>query len=153
MKKIILIVLAMLIAYSVYYAFNKNLVKFSTPTPTEVNKEKVIPTNPTTLIPTIAKENIIEEIKKGFATKYKKPNNSFVLSISMYDATHAKGSISFKDEMGGGLWFGAKVDEAWKLVWDGNGIIDCEIVNKYDFPVDMIPGCVDTKNGDKFIQR
>jgi hypothetical protein len=40
------------------------------------------------------------------------------------------------------MWFAALVDGEWRIVWDGNGVIDCPSVDPYpDFPASMIPAC------------
>jgi len=40
------------------------------------------------------------------------------------------------------MWFAAKVGEIWKLVWDGNGQLNCSDIALYPlFPKDLIPEC------------
>jgi phenylpyruvate tautomerase PptA (4-oxalocrotonate tautomerase family) len=44
---------------------------------------------------------------------------------------------------GGGVWFAALISGEWRIVWDGNGIIDCASLESYsDYPVSLIPSCV-----------
>jgi hypothetical protein len=51
------------------------------------------------------------------------------------------------------MWFAAKVNGIWKLVWDGNGQINCSDIAAYPaFPTDMIPECWDTTT-NKVITR
>lgn len=93
------------------------------------------------------------EITNAFVQKYNRPADVFIIETKIDTGSFAKGTVNFKDEAGGGLWFAAKTDKGWELAFDGNGIISCEIVNKYNFPVGIISGCIDTQNNDKFIQR
>jgi hypothetical protein len=51
------------------------------------------------------------------------------------------------------MWFAAKVEGKWTLVYDGNGIILCSEVAPYpDFPKTMIPECWDGKT-NKIVVR
>ena len=67
--------------------------------------------------------------------------------MSKIDATHAWGTASFTGEMGGGWFLAYKNPDGWIIVDDGNGTISCETIAPYNFPVDMVPECVD-KNGN-----
>jgi hypothetical protein len=67
-------------------------------------------------------------------------------SISKIEGDYAQGGVSGAG--GGAMWFAAKVDGVWKLVWDGNGNIFCEDLKDYpNFPTDMIPECSDRTLG------
>lgn len=46
-----------------------------------------------------------------------------------------------RDTGGGGIFLAAKVNSEWKLVFDGNGQIECKIVKQYNFPSNMISDC------------
>jgi hypothetical protein len=71
-----------------------------------------------------------------------KAGDSFVITVSKIDGSYAKGTAS--DDGGGGMWFAAKVGDVWKLVWDGNGVIQCSDLSAYpSFPSSMIPECWD----------
>lgn len=73
------------------------------------------------------------------------------VTVSKIEGNYAKGMAS--EEGGGGLWFGAKVNGVWKLVFDGNGVISCEEISPYpDFPKDLIPSCWDMTT-DKLVTR
>lgn len=74
------------------------------------------------------------------------------VTVSKSTDTHMRGMVSFTPtkaqlEAGmqgdGGIFLAAKVDGQWKLVFDGNGVIDCKLVNQYNFPSDMISDCAD----------
>ncbi|MFZ5438077.1 MAG: hypothetical protein ACOZAK_03425 [Patescibacteria group bacterium] len=47
----------------------------------------------------------------------------------------------------GGIYFAAKTADGWQIAHNGVGLIYCEIVDKYNFPVGMIPKCYDAVTG------
>jgi len=96
-----------------------------------------------TLTPTIDEAAVLKfAIKKYIALKHSANENSFTITVSKVEGNYAQGGVS--DEGGGGMWFAAKEDGVWKLVWDGNGIILCTDLLLYpDFPSSMIPACYD----------
>lgn len=96
---------------------------------------------------------ILTAITEEFSKKYNKPLDAFSLTVDIERDNYAKGSVRFKGEMGGAIWFAAKTNGTWKLVSDGQGPMSCESANSYNFPKDLVPGCIDTKNGNIFMQR
>ena len=65
------------------------------------------------------------------------------MSVTKIEGNYAKGMVN--GQGGGGMWFAAKVNDIWQLVWDGNGIIQCsDLTNYSDFPKTMIPECYNT---------
>ncbi len=85
--------------------------------------------------------------------KYNKPVDSVVISVQADTGSFAKGTVNFKDENGGGVWFAAKTAKGWELAADGNGIVSCDAVNKYGFPADMVPQCLDVQHNNNLITR
>ena len=114
-------------------------------------KDEVIPITTTPVVtssaPSISEISKEESIKQAFAKKYNREIDEVNLNISKSDSTHVWGSVKFGDEIAGG-WFLAFKESTnnWIIVQDGNGVIMCEIVAPYNFPVSMVPECVD-KNG------
>lgn len=47
-----------------------------------------------------------------------------------------------RDFGSGGIFLAARVNGVWKLIFDGNGQIECSLVNPYGFPANMISDCV-----------
>jgi putative hemolysin len=80
--------------------------------------------------------------------------NEVDVVITKDTGIYAEGGITPKQEVaGGGYFFAAKTTTGWKIVASGNGIISCDSLKPYpDFPVDMIPECVDPVTGNP-VQR
>jgi hypothetical protein len=91
-------------------------------------------------------ESIIQQLSQ----KHSKPESNISIQVSNQTGGHAKGTVQFTDEMGGGLWFAAKTNNGWEVAFDGNGIVACDIVERYEFPREMIPNCV---NGEELVTR
>ncbi|MCL4367323.1 hypothetical protein M1563_04115 [Patescibacteria group bacterium] len=102
--------------------------------------------------PTPDQKTVLESVmKKSIALKHKSDESSLDVSVSTIEGDYAKGMVS--DSGGGGLWFAAFEDGVWKLVWDGNGIIECSTFDLYpNFPTSMIPECYDTQ-AQKLVKR
>jgi len=47
----------------------------------------------------------------------------------------------------GGIYFAAKTKEGWEVAYNGEGVVMCEPIEKYDFPVGMVPRCYDAVTG------
>ncbi len=89
------------------------------------------------------KSVLLYVIRKYIALKYNSSESDFTLTVSKIEGNFAQGGVS--DQGGGGMWFAAKEDGVWKLVWDGNGVIECSVFTLYPkFPTSMIPECYDT---------
>jgi hypothetical protein len=93
--------------------------------------------------PVVDEKSVLETvIKKYIASKHNSDENSLTITVSQINENYAKGGAT--QEGGGGMWFAAKKDGVWKLVWDGNGVILCSDLSLYpDFPANMIPECWD----------
>lgn len=89
-----------------------------------------------------------ELITAAFAEKYDRDASEVNVSISKNTGELAQGSISFAGEMGVGIFFAAKVEGEWIIIYDGHGTIPCADIEPYDFPTDMIPKCFDEETGD-----
>jgi len=92
-------------------------------------------------------------ILDAFTHKYARAKEDFKIQVLTETGNFAKGSVNYNNEHGGGLWFAVRHSGGWELVYEGNGIMPCNIANKYDLPVEMVPGCVETENGNAFVQR
>jgi len=110
---------------------------------------------PITPVPTIASKEVPmkDQIIQALSKKNSWDASRVEVNVITVEDNFAKGDVKFKDEMGGGLWFAAKVNGAWQIVYDGNGIITCDQLTNYqNFPKDLIPSCYD-KQKDTLLTR
>lgn len=90
-------------------------------------------------------------IKNALVAKHGSTANELNISVSKIEGGFASGGAS--GEGGGGMWFAAKVNGNWQLVWDGNGVILCKDLAAYpNFPVSMIPECYNEQT-NKSVKR
>ncbi len=91
--------------------------------------------------------NDSELIRQALFKKNNWPeNNSIAVTISFNDGRYAKGTVA--SQGGGGYVFAAKVNGAWQIVTDGNGVISCSALTAFpDYPTTLIPECYDQSTG------
>jgi hypothetical protein len=128
----------------------KDQTQKDTPVIIKSIKETSESTKPTKALEPVVETTTQQAVLEKISEKYGKPTDAYIVDVTTDNGTFAKGTVNEKEQVGGGIWFAAKTEKGWELAFDGNGIISCEIVNKYNFPKDIIPGCVD---GENFVQR
>lgn len=79
-------------------------------------------------------------------------NQTLTVAVSSEVGNYAKGTYN-EPAGGGGVWFAAKTSNGWELASAGNGIVSCDAANRYNFPKDLIPQCLDTQNGNQLLTR
>lgn len=88
-------------------------------------------------------ELIKTQIKEAIVEKRGEQARNLTITVAKIEGDYAQGGAS-EIGMGGGMWFAAKKGGQWQLVWDGNGIINCDELAGYpDFPNSIIPECYD----------
>jgi hypothetical protein len=144
MKNLIVIFLIMvaiaIVALGGYLIGNRGSIKISylpsSPTATAVATPTATPTvNETEAIKAAVKLGLIDEHGANAA--------NMVVTVSKIEGTNASGGAIEPGSVGGGMWLAAKVNDTWKLIWDGNGTISCQIIAPYNFPTSMVPECWD----------
>ncbi|MFA6307312.1 MAG: DUF333 domain-containing protein [Patescibacteria group bacterium] len=88
-------------------------------------------------------EDISDKIKQLFVKKYQKDQAEVRVTVNQQTKNYARGGVKFgRDGIGeGGIFLASKVNGEWQLVFDGNGMISCSLIEDYDFPASMIPDC------------
>lgn len=89
-------------------------------------------------------ENDIGSIRQAFADKYGKDPSEIQIYISHFNGDFARGGVKFAMKGGfgeGGIFLAYKEEGAWRLAFDGNGMISCVEMDKYNFPDDMAFDC------------
>lgn len=96
--------------------------------------------------------SVIETLKLLFAQKYERRVEDVNVTISQREGDYLTGGVKFAGELAGGYVLAAKVNGAWKIVFDGNGNYTCAAVDIVDFPSDLAPECWD-ENTMKAVDR
>lgn len=89
----------------------------------------------------------------AFSKKYSRAKENFKIEVLTETGNFAKGSVNTNNEHSGGLWFAVKQSGGWNLVYDGNGIMPCDIADTNNLPIELVPSCIDTQKDNLFIQR
>jgi hypothetical protein len=149
--KAIFVVLVLVIVAGAAYFLGKNGLSVSfnkaTSTPAASTPSTPLGTSSLTTLPTAQPTAtpddtaaLIAAVKAGLVAEHGQDAASMTITISKIEGDYAKGMAS--EQGGGGIWFAAKVNGTWKLVWDGNGQINCSSIAPYPaFPTSMIPEC------------
>ena len=89
-------------------------------------------------------EDINKEIKQLFIQKYNKAQDEVSITINQQTPNYARGGVKFgRDGIGeGGIFLATNTEGYWELVFDGNGMIPCSLLEGYDFPEVMVPDCL-----------
>lgn len=135
---------------TVYY---KGLPEFAKPQGVSVTstEQNTVPVPEPSSTPTIDEKLISEAIKTNLIKKYGSNASDMNVSVSEVDGEYAKGMVT--EQGGGGMWFAARLNGTWTLVWDGNGVITCDDISPFpEFPANLIPECWDASGG-KLITR
>lgn len=107
------------------------------------NKTSVSPS------PTANELSAKDQITQAISQKNNWDPSNVELNVTTIEGDFSKGDVKFKGEMGGGLWFAAKVNKRWQIVYDGNGIITCDQLTNYsNFPKDLIPNCFNKQTNE-----
>lgn len=134
-------------------SYNKNPVATTIETITQTPIPIVVATTASPSATQIADQNIsiISAVQAALVAEHGSDAQTLNVTISKIEGDYAQGGAS--GQGGGGMWFAAKVNGIWKLVWDGNGIIQCSDIAPYpSFPKDMISECWDTVT-QKIVKR
>lgn len=147
MKVFIIILFVLLVGVGGFYVGqNYKLVPTAKDTPALITQMPTPTQEPqmvTTVAPTIDETaTLIAAMKVAIVAKRGADAASLTYTVSKIEGNYAQGAAS--SGAGGGMWFAAKVNGTWNLVWDGNGTILCSDLTNYpNFPTDMIPECYD----------
>ncbi len=57
------------------------------------------------------------------------------------------GYVNVGEGESGGIYFAAKTASGWEVAYNGVGLVYCEIIDQYNFPVGMVPKCYDVSTG------
>jgi len=100
----------------------------------------------------------VEFVKAALAAKYPAGEmDAAEIEVVEETETHFSGVVKPVDDLngstGGGYVFATKTETGnWIIVADGQGSINCDDANLYEFPTSMIAECLDENTGE-IIQR
>lgn len=110
-----------------------NVTKTSTKTTTQTVTQTTTPV-------ATATKSASDLISAAIAAKYSQPVTS--LTISKQSENAAYGDFSFSNE--GGFFVAVKVGSDWKIIADGNGTIECSVLDANNVPASVVSECYDT---------
>ncbi len=90
-----------------------------------------------------------QEVQYILAEKYDKSVADVVIRVTKQSGNFIAGSVSFAapglpTPGEGGAFLAVKEGNAWQVVYDGNGSVDCNAMkNTYHFPADVLVGFCD----------
>lgn len=101
-----------------------------------------------------SEENDLLDIKKALANKHGWDENKVDIVLQKRIGDYATGAVGGKTlQDGGGVWFAAKVNGEWKIVWDGKGSVMCsDLIDYPEYPSELIAECYNLKTG-KIVER
>lgn len=89
-------------------------------------------------------ENNENDIKKAILIKHRWDESEVDITISKANNTFARGGIKEKSAISGGIFLAKKIDDKWKIIFEGNGVPDCDLLKStYSFPADFLIGVCD----------
>ncbi|MFZ5933144.1 MAG: hypothetical protein ACOYT7_03680 [Patescibacteria group bacterium] len=128
-------VLVLVLVGSAAYFFGQGKIKVS-----------VFPSSPEpslgeTPVPTV---NEVAAIKQALYLKFKADATKLDVSVNKIEGNYATGNVKdVGSEVGGGYFLAAKVSGNWVIVHDGQASPTCSQLAPYDFPVSIVPECLD----------
>mgnify|MGYP001595779667 CR=1 FL=1 len=91
-------------------------------------------------------------IKQAVYTKFNSDATKLNVTVSKIDGKYATGGIvDVGSEVGGGYFLAAKWQGNWVIVHDGQAQPTCAQIAPYDFPVTMVPECLNASG--KVVKR
>lgn len=148
MKNVLIVsglILAFLAGYFLSQKYNLKVEPKSiapTATPEMAIAPSETPTMTSTVTPSPKEENLEVIIKGLLVEKYGSTANDMVITVSQKQGNYARGGVT--EAGGGGMWLAVRTQGEWQLVFDGNGVPDCNLLKAtYSFPASILVGVCD----------
>jgi hypothetical protein len=117
----------------------------STPIPPAVTPAEILPTAQPTEDPGPEEadqpDDDVSALRTALAVHFNVAPEAIQFGIGEQTEEHIKGSLP------GGYFLAAREADAWVIVYDGQATPSCAQIAPYDFPLDMVPECLDENNG------
>lgn len=115
-------------------------------TPTKTVQPEVETPTPT---PAKSDQDLIDE---ALASKFSTDASNITLSISKKSDASAYGSFTIEDQQEGGYFVAVKDGDSWKIIADGNGTIECSILDQYNVPNTVVAECYDSNTQESKVR-
>lgn len=147
MKYVITILVTSVIVFLGATIYYKGIPEFVRPSGVSVvsNEKSEVVNTPNDILASpsatpINSLDLAKIMKEALVKKYGTRSADMNVTVSKIEGEYAKGMVT--EQGGGGMWFAARLNGFWTLVWDGNGIITCDEISPFpEFPTSMIPEC------------
>lgn len=115
-------------------------------TPTTQTQTQVTEAPVTTQAPVADdKTAVIAMVKASEVARVGQDANSSTYTVTQLNGIYTRGTAGGTG--GGAIWLAAKVNGVWKMVFIGNGTVECSSLAPYpDFPKTMMSECWDSVN-------
>jgi hypothetical protein len=117
----------------------------STATATATAKASVTATAIKSPSPTpVATKSKTELIGEALGVKLSQDPSNLDFTVSKQSDTAAYGSVNVKGETSGAWFVAVQQGDSWLVIADGNGTIDCAILDQYNVPNTVVGECYDS---------
>lgn len=122
----------------------------ATPIPTKTASSTPIKIQTPTTTPTPEPTKSADElVANALYQEFSKDSSSLTFSIGKKSDNSAYGSMTFTDTGEGGYFVAAKDNGGnWKIIADGNGTIECSVLDQYNVPASVVDQCYDSNAGE-----
>jgi len=103
-------------------------------------KSQVVQAASPTVAPTKTDEQLITE---ALASKLSENSSNLTITISKKSESAAYGMVTVTSEQSGGWFVAVEEGDHWKVIADGNGTIDCALMDQYNVPNTVVSECYD----------
>lgn len=90
-----------------------------------------------------------EALKESIYREYGTSADTMSVTISKIEGSYATGSVGGTgSDVGGGYFVAAEVGGEWLIIADGNGVIECAVLDEYSVPASIIGECYDSATAE-----
>lgn len=135
----LIVVLLIAVGFGAYFLGKSGVsIKVSVPTATPTPSGTL--SSPT---PKVGDETSL--IKAAILKRLGTDESQVNVTVSKIEGDYAKGSVGGSG--GGGYFIAAKKAGEWLIVYDGQANPSCAQIAPYNFPIDMVPECLNSNGG------
>jgi len=95
--------------------------------PIQIVTPTSLPATPASTLITDAQ--VERQVKENLREKYNKGTENIDVQVQKQTKNHAFRTVNFQDDPGRSMWFAVKENNRWRLIFDGQNVIPCNLVN------------------------